>query len=44
MVPGLKEFAQFFVASEIAGPGGPLESYGPVVDPKLSATQAKLTH
>ena len=43
VVPGLKEFAQFFVSSEIAGPGGPLESYGLVVDPKLSATQAKLT-
>jgi phosphate transport system substrate-binding protein len=44
VVPGLKEFAQFFVSDEIAGAGGPLEAYGLVVDPKLSAAQAKLTH
>ncbi len=41
VVPGLKEFAQFFVSDEIAGAGGPLESYGLVVDPKLSSAQAK---
>ncbi|MCW1917226.1 substrate-binding domain-containing protein [Rhodobacter sp. KR11] len=41
VVPGLKEFAQFFVSNEIAGAGGPLESYGLVVDPKLSSAQAK---
>lgn len=44
VVPGLKEFAQFFVSDEIAGAGGPLESYGLVVDPKLSAAQGKLTN
>ena len=44
VVPGLKEFAQFFVSDEMAGAGGPLESYGLVVDPKLSAAQAKLTN
>jgi phosphate transport system substrate-binding protein len=40
VIPGLKEFAQFFVADELAGPGGPLANYGLVSDPELSATQA----
>lgn len=40
MVPGLKEYVQFFVADEIAGPGGPLETYGLVPDPELAKTQA----
>jgi phosphate transport system substrate-binding protein len=40
VIPGLKEYAQFFVADEIAGPGGPLSNYGLVADPELSATQA----
>ena len=39
VIPGLKEFAQFFVSDEIAGPGGPLASYGLVSDPELAATQ-----
>ena len=39
VIPGLKEFAQFFVADELAGPGGPLAEYGLVSDPELAATQ-----
>jgi phosphate transport system substrate-binding protein len=39
VVPGLKEFAEFFVADEIAGPDGPLAEYGLVSDPELEATQ-----
>ena len=40
VIPGLKEFAQFFVADEIAGPSGPLAQYGLVADPELGETQA----
>ncbi|MDX1785662.1 MAG: substrate-binding domain-containing protein [Roseovarius sp.] len=40
VVPGLAEFAAFFVADEIAGPDGPLAQYGLVADPDLEATQA----
>ncbi|WP_288943245.1 substrate-binding domain-containing protein [uncultured Roseovarius sp.] len=39
VIPGLKEYAQFFVADEIAGPGGPLSNYGLVADPELADTQ-----
>ncbi len=40
VIPGLKEFAEFFVADEIAGPDGPLAEYGLVSDPALAETQA----
>ncbi|UWR23943.1 substrate-binding domain-containing protein [Sulfitobacter sp. S190] len=40
VIPGLKEFAEFFVADEIAGPDGPLAEYGLVADPELADTQA----
>ena len=40
VIPGVKEFAQFFTADEIAGPDGPLAQYGLVSDPELAATQA----
>lgn len=40
VIPGLKEFAEFFVADEIAGPDGPLSDYGLVADPELAVTQA----
>ncbi len=40
VIPGLKEFAEFFVADEIAGPDGPLAEYGLVSDPELADTQA----
>ncbi|MEP4194915.1 MAG: substrate-binding domain-containing protein [Aliishimia sp.] len=39
VIPGLKDFAEFFVAEEIAGPDGPLAEYGLVSDPELSTTQ-----
>lgn len=39
VIPGLKEFAEFFVADEIAGGDGPLAAYGLVSDPELAATQ-----
>jgi len=40
VIPGLKEFASFFVADEVAGPDGPLAEYGLVSDPALAETQA----
>ena len=42
VIPGLQEFAEFFVADEIAGPNGPLSNYGLVSDPELADTQAKV--
>lgn len=39
VIPGLKEYAQFFVADEIAGGSGPLANYGLVADPELAKTQ-----
>ncbi|KAG1715474.1 Phosphate-binding protein PstS [Nymphon striatum] len=39
VIPGLKEFAEFFVAEEVAGPDGPLAQYGLVADPELESTQ-----
>lgn len=39
VIPGLKEFVEFFVSDEIAGPDGPLAEYGLVSDPELAATQ-----
>ncbi|MGR3625877.1 MAG: substrate-binding domain-containing protein [Limimaricola sp.] len=39
VIPGLQEFAEFFVADEIAGPDGPLSAYGLVADPELAETQ-----
>lgn len=38
-VAGLKDFVQFFVSDELAGPSGPLAQYGLVSDPELAATQ-----
>ncbi|MFV0335326.1 MAG: substrate-binding domain-containing protein [Tropicimonas sp.] len=40
VIPGLKEYAQFFVSDELAGPSGPLATYGLVSDPELAETQA----
>ena len=39
-IPGLKEFAEFFVSDEMAGPEGPLAQYGLVSDPELAKVQA----
>ncbi|WP_150524375.1 substrate-binding domain-containing protein [Roseibium sediminis] len=40
VIPGLKEYAQFFVSDEIAGSEGPLAQYGLVSDPALADVQA----
>ncbi|KQB98086.1 phosphonate ABC transporter substrate-binding protein [Loktanella sp. 1ANDIMAR09] len=39
VIPGLQEFANFFISDEVAGPSGPLAAYGLVSDPELAATQ-----
>ena len=39
VIPGLKDFAEFFISDEIAGPDGPLAEYGLVSDPELTGTQ-----
>lgn len=39
VVPGVKEFAEFFVSDDIAGPDGPLAEYGLVSDPELIDVQ-----
>lgn len=40
VIPGLQEYADFFVSEDIAGDWGPLAAYGLVSDPELAATQA----
>ncbi|MBE1281803.1 MAG: phosphonate ABC transporter substrate-binding protein [Rhodobacteraceae bacterium] len=39
VIPGLKEYAEFFISDEIAGGDGPLAEYGLVSDPALTETQ-----
>lgn len=39
VIPGLKEYIEFFVSDDMAGPDGPLAAYGLVSDPELAATQ-----
>ena len=39
VVPGLKEYIEFFVSDDMAGPDGALAEYGLVPDPELAATQ-----
>ncbi|MEM9797015.1 MAG: substrate-binding domain-containing protein [Pseudomonadota bacterium] len=43
-IPGLKEYAEFFVSDDIAGPDGPLAEYGLVSDPELGATQEMVSN
>ncbi len=43
-IPGLREFAEFFVSDEIADEDGPLAEYGLVADPELAETQDKLAN
>jgi phosphate transport system substrate-binding protein len=38
-IPGLKEYVEFFVSDDMAGPDGALAAYGLVPDPELTATQ-----
>jgi len=40
VIPGLKEFVQFFLSDDMAGAGGSLDEAGLVVDPALASTQA----
>ena len=39
VIPGLKEYVEFFLSDDIAGDDGPLAEYGLVPDPELEATQ-----
>ena len=39
LIPGLKDYAEFFVSDDIAGPDGPLAEYGLVSDPDLMQVQ-----
>ena len=41
IVPGLKEYIQYFLSDEMSGPDGALVEYGLVPDPELAATQAE---
>lgn len=43
VIPGLKEYVEFFVSDEMAGPGGELEAYGLVPDPNLANIQADVS-
>jgi phosphate transport system substrate-binding protein len=40
VIPGLKEYVEFFLSDDMAGPDGALADYGLVSDPELAATQA----
>lgn len=40
VIPGLKEYVEFFVSDDMAGPEGALAQYGLVPDPELAVTQA----
>lgn len=44
VIPGLKEYAEFFVSDDMAGPDGPLSAYGLVSDPELAATQESVAN
>ena len=44
VIPGLKEYAEFFISNEIAGPSGPLANYGLVADPELGDTQTMVAN
>jgi phosphate transport system substrate-binding protein len=40
VIPGVKEYAEFFISDDMAGGEGPLAAYGLVSDPELETTQA----
>ncbi|WP_391482048.1 substrate-binding domain-containing protein [Nereida sp. NH-UV-3] len=44
VIPGLKEYAEFFVSDDVAGPDGPLAEYGLVSDPELALTQEAIAN
>jgi phosphate transport system substrate-binding protein len=39
VIPGLKEYVEFFLSDDMAGPNGALAQYGLVPDPELAKTQ-----
>lgn len=43
VIDGLKDFAEFFVSDDVAGPDGPLAEYGLVSDPELADVQATMS-
>jgi phosphate transport system substrate-binding protein len=43
VIPGLREYIQFFMSDDMAGPRGPLAEYGLVPDPELAETQKRLS-
>jgi phosphate transport system substrate-binding protein len=43
-IPGMREYIEFFVSDEIAGPDGPLAEYGLVSDPELAKTQEQVSN
>lgn len=44
VIPGLKEYIEFFVSDDMAGEGGALSVYGLVPDPELAATQEMVSN
>lgn len=44
VIPGLKEYIEFFVSDEMAGREGALAEYGLVPDPELAATQKMIAN
>lgn len=44
VIPGLKEYIEFFVSDDMAGEGGALSIYGLVPDPELAATQEMVSN
>lgn len=44
VVPGLREYIEFFISDDIAGPDGPLADYGLVSDPELAKTQEMVSN
>jgi len=43
VIPGLRDYIQFFMSDDMAGPNGPLAEYGLVSDPELAETQKMLS-
>ena len=44
VIPGLREYIEFFVSDDMAGPDSPLAEYGLVSDPELEATQEMIAN
>ena len=44
VIPGLREYIEFFVSDDMAGPDSPLAEYGLVSDPELAATQEMIAN